>query len=706
MICPKCNQSNQEGSIFCIKCGNSLLVEQTNVIQPMNPVVEKKEEPLTNESVYNPSTTVITPKEGLNNTQKIIIVALLVLLVGVLLFVILNKKSDTVTKVKKDPTRTIMIYLDGSNLESDSHIVTAELNAIDPSTIDLEHVNILLYTGGTKRWHNFIKNDENAIYKLGSEGFEKLEAYPQDSMGNPDNLTKLLEYGYTNYPAGHYNLMLYDHGGAIDGAIYDDFTGDNLSLTDLEMALSNSPFNQDKKLDSVIFRTCLNGTLEVSKMFNKYAEYITFSEEVTLGGPFTNVLGYFLNGISPDKEGDELGKDFIEAYKKQIGDLRLTDAEKTTYSIVDLSKIDNVVNKLNEFISSVDVNSNYDKIAKMRSSVYQYGTDALGYDTVDLYNFIASLAPYSTTPTEDLLNSIKEAVVYNYTDIKGSNGISIYFPYKGGKAYRKKFLEVYNKLPFLDNYKSFITTFESKRSGNQSYNFEKQGIKLSTDFKPSDNPDSKDVVLELTDEQAEHYNGVVYNILRRVPEHPNYYQWIYSSNDVDVIDNKYVRTKFDGNLVKMGDADNKIYLTIYDRVNGGEKNTKISTVLYDKTKEFMDVGYMVAADVKIINKENKPTFTSVKLLSRDDRVASVVYNINDFSYIEYAKSTYKIFDNNGEFIKYDDWEKSPEMVGIGADLKDVQLEYTGLDDGEFYIYFAIYDENNEYTVSDLMRIGV
>ena len=72
----------------------------------------------------------------------------------------------------------------------------------------------------------------NGLKEQVKEGFEKIETYPQLNMGDPKTLSDFLTYSYKNYPASGYNLILYDHGGAIEGAIYDDFTGDNLSLDD------------------------------------------------------------------------------------------------------------------------------------------------------------------------------------------------------------------------------------------------------------------------------------------------------------------------------------------------------------------------------------------------------------------------------------------------------------------------------------------
>ena len=84
-------------------------------------------------------------------------------------------------------TRTIMVYMVGSNLESECKAATGDMDFVNPSTIDLNTTNILIYTGGTKWWHNQVRNDENAIYKLTENGFEKIETYwknPYQTMLN------------------------------------------------------------------------------------------------------------------------------------------------------------------------------------------------------------------------------------------------------------------------------------------------------------------------------------------------------------------------------------------------------------------------------------------------------------------------------------------------------------------------------------------
>ena len=93
------------------------------------------------------------------------VLALLVILIAVFL---VNKKDIS--------TRTFMIYMVGSDLESKSSMGTYELNGIDPKLVDLENVNVVLIAGGSKKWGNdYIDVDETSIYQLTENGFTKVK---------------------------------------------------------------------------------------------------------------------------------------------------------------------------------------------------------------------------------------------------------------------------------------------------------------------------------------------------------------------------------------------------------------------------------------------------------------------------------------------------------------------------------------------------
>lgn len=136
MFCSKCGFNNKNEDKFCVNCGYE--------------IIKKKD--------YK---------------KYIILILLLVIIIMLLISSLLIVKNNGPNSV----SRSIMIYMDGSNLESDNKIATSDLDGISPSKVDLENVNVYLYTGGTKKWFNFVSSEENAIYKLTEDGFKKEKIY-------------------------------------------------------------------------------------------------------------------------------------------------------------------------------------------------------------------------------------------------------------------------------------------------------------------------------------------------------------------------------------------------------------------------------------------------------------------------------------------------------------------------------------------------
>ena len=674
MYCTKCGKANVDGSSFCSGCGQPLS-NQTVVTQVPN---------INNQ---------VNSKNGFGKMQKGIIIGLLLLVI--ILVTSLNGNK------KKDDSQTIMVYLDGSNLESEGSIVSAELDAIDPDKIDLENTHVLLYTGGTSEWHNFISNDENAIYELTEDGFEKVKTYSKKNMGDADTLSTFVNYVYDNYKAGHYSLMLYNHGAAIYGAIFDDFTDDNLSLNEFSEALENSPFNEENKLDAVIFRTCLNGTLEVANTFKDYAEYIIFSEEVTWGSSSTNILGRFFNNLDPSSDGLDLGKKFIDAYKKQMEDIDPFDEKCTTYSIIDLSKIDKVTEELNKFIEGVDIKKNYNEISRLRNTMYQYGSDISYFDTVDLYSLITKLEPYSSKKIDSLEKALDDAIVYNYSNHEKSNGLSVYFPYNGNDDEKKIMLSIYNKIDSLGKYRTFINGFNNTITSAQSYNFD------FTKNQASVETSGKEVTIQLTKEQQEKYSSAVYLLFQRDLEHPNYYRIIYSANDAKLSKDGKLSTNIGNNLVREVAKPNETPATfsITYRQNDGNKTRRSAGILYDFEKGLL--GTSEAVNLNISYKGDEPVISGGEKISRDQRIDGIAYDISKFTGLAVPAHEYKILDKNGNLLPTSEWEDIPSYDVYLIKLKEMKLERFSLDKakGEYYVLFNITDTNNESKYSKLIKVG-
>ena len=76
---------------------------------------------------------------------------------------------------------------------------------------------------------------------------------------------------------------------------------------------------------------------------------------------------------------EELKQEFSKSTRKNID---------STYSIIDLSKIPNIVEELNSVVSQIDVLDNYSVLSKLRGNIVTYGKEVKSYDTVDLYTLV------------------------------------------------------------------------------------------------------------------------------------------------------------------------------------------------------------------------------------------------------------------------------------------------------------------------------
>lgn len=701
MICSKCNKENAEGAQFCSFCGNSLAA--TNAPQPV-----AVQQPVTTAPVAPVAPVPATPAPvapapvaeksgGFSTGQKITVIVLLMGVVAALSLVLLFGKNNLGDK-KKDESRTIMIYMDGSNLEYEMGISTVDMESISPNFVDLSKTTVLIYTGGTKEWKNdYVSNEENAIFKLTEDGYEKIETYDKLNMGDSKTLSDFINYAYDNYKAGHYNLIIYDHGGAIQGAVYDDFTDDYLSLDDFKEAMEDSPFNEKNKLDAVLFRTCLNGTLEVATIFEPFAEYIIFSEEVSYGGNNTNVLS-FINNLEVTDEGDAFGVKFVDQYKIQMETLDFFGRMGVTYSVVDLSKVNKIVSELDKFIDGVDLKKNYVEISRIRSGMYQYASASSGmYDTIDLYALIDKLGEYSSTSSEGVKSAIKDAVIYNHTNIESSNGISIYFPYNG-RGYRQQFLKVYDNLIFSDNYRKFINDFYNAQSSASSfaYDFSKNETKSVEG--------GKEVSIQLTPEQFANYSTSTYTVFERDKEHPDYYKLLYNSNDVKVGSDGTLTTTIGNNLIVAEDEDGTIHLPIFHRKNDNIDHFYASSILYSNKKDITDKNHSFVAFSEFAFKDDKPFIAAARVSdAADERNIGTLLDLKEYDVITITCNEYKILDKNGNYTT--EWEGSPTITAVRANIDDLGLKKVSLGDGEYYVVFNIGDVNNEFYNSGLIKVG-
>lgn len=668
-------------------------------------------QPIYSNNIVNQSTT----NKSTNNKKKnktayiLMFLGLLLIFIGVL--GLSNEKED-----KSSKSRTLMIYMVGSNLESQSGLATVDLNTIDYEKTSLENINVLLIAGGSRRWKNsYIDEDETSIYKLTSNGFVKDKTQPKQNMGSNQVFTNFLDYVYQNYKTDEYDLIFWNHGGAILGSEYDElYDNDLLTLNEIKEGLNNSKFNKENKLEAIIFRTCLNGTIEVADTLKDYSDYLIASEEITLGYPLDGVFK-FINDIKQTDSGYDLGVKFVNTYKDYIENLKqvyksYTGKEQyiySTYSVVDLSQVDKLGKAFADFIKDIDVKKDYNTISRVRSNLYQYAyTDASNpeatYDMVDFYNLVNGLKELSPKKAEKVLNIFKKAVVYNYATNSKSMGLSIYFPYNGADNWKTMILKLYTDFNSFNDYRSFITSFNTiQNSSSNSYTFANNNIGIDS------TKEEADFQLELTEEQKETFAKASYIVFRDNKD--GYYLPVYKSDQVTVNGNMLNANIKDRQLKVVSTLDSSENIITLFEVSNEKDFIKYNSyvTLEDFSSENFSEWKIDSASVSLVYNKNTSDISigNAVLNSQTEGIpSSVAIDLKDYTHIVFASSKYKILDENGNYDE--NWESNGVIEGLEEKIENIKFELQDFNDGyDYYCVFKIFDTNNDSYYSKLVKMN-
>lgn len=662
-------------------------------------------QPITNNQQYINTNTKKSVKN--KNSKKIFIWLVLVFISTILLvvglFYLVNNKLG-------NQDRTIMIYMVGSNLESQSGLGTVDLNSIDYNIMDNENINVVLIAGGSEEWYNdYIDKDETSIYELTSDGYQKVKTQNIKNMGDSKVFSDYLNYVYENYKTDKYDLIFWNHGGAIVGSEFDDLSGDNLTLEEMEEGLANSKFNKKNKLELVMFRTCLNGTIEMADVFNEYAKYLVASEEITLGSRKTSVLN-FINDIETTDNGYDVGYKFINSYKNQITELKQVYGSEgiySTYSIVDLSKIDELITSLNDFVRDINISENYNTISRVRTNLYQYAQDDLSYDMVDLYNLIDGLKDLSKTKAEKVLKNIESTVLYNWATNDKSRGMSVYFPYNGDSKIRTMLLSLYDGFDSLDGYSNFISNFNDIKSGGlKNYSFVNNNTNISTE---SETSNSYDFTMELTDEQLEGYAKAEYLVF--LEKGDGYFWPVYKGLEVDLNGNT-LNANINGKALKITSEGTQYVVPLFESYNESDyiKYTTVAILQNFNVESTKDWKMDTATLTLVLDRnDNSIKVGSVVLNEKDEnKPNSIAVDLKDYESIVFGSMSHKLLDSNGNF-SMEVYTDNSNGVYEGVEITVDELSNFSLssfdDENTYYAIFRIYDVDNNVHYSQLIKMN-
>ena len=246
-------------------------------------------------------------------------------------------------------TVTILVYMNGSNLETDSGFATTDIMEMLDAGYS-EDVNILIQTMGTKEWSSKldIESDRSQTYRIGPDGLELI----RDDLGQldctvPETLRDFIEFGTEEYPASRNILLLWDHGGGpAYGFGWDEFQDDweNLGVDEMVKALKGCGTH----FDFIGMDCCIMSCLEVAYPLRKYCDYMILSED------FESCLGWYYTGWLEALYDDtsistyDLGKIIIDDMVGKNEHDRFR-GDRSILALVDESKIEKLWDTWTEF---------------------------------------------------------------------------------------------------------------------------------------------------------------------------------------------------------------------------------------------------------------------------------------------------------------------------------------------------------------------
>ena len=405
-------------------------------------------------------------------TAPRIAAALSALLAGAALYTVSGSERQGIqvkeyAEAAEAAASTIMVYMNGSDLEGDYGAATADLWEMMDALKVMEQegkspsLHVVVEAGGSTRWElDEMDGVPYARFPLTGDGISSMESMEIRNMGDADTLTDFINYGVRSYPANHYGLILWNHGGGPVGGYGSDshFDGDGLSLEEIREALGHSVM-ADSAFDFVAFDACLMGSAETAGCLDGYADYVIASPELEPQHGYDyrwmTALG---DSLPPDMEwGEAVGRSMVEAY----GACYASSTAPVAMSLLDMKEypafhevfhqyVDGIPEKLREEL--------YGELGRDRMKMLAFGSRQAGGspELVDVLEFLN--ACQRVYPDENAFQTLKDRMRRLVAEqwAKGypvnPSGLTIYLP-SGSNPYLSEELETYDTTGFCSAYR-------------------------------------------------------------------------------------------------------------------------------------------------------------------------------------------------------------------------------------------------------------
>jgi hypothetical protein len=327
-----------------------------------------------------------------------------------------------------------LVYLNGdNNLEREALADLREMAAAG-STPNL-HIVALLDTyeegGGTARRIHVMRGGQEVVENMG-----------ELDMGRWETLADFGVWAVENYPARHYALVLWNHGGGwrsmrtssplVKAFSNDEHgTADGISISngDYARALAQITAATRDKLDIVGFDACLMGMWEVAEATAPYARTLVASSDTIpgTGWSYDKILAPL--AADPKRTGQQIGITIVDTYFA-------ADSENATLAVSNLDTIPELRQAMSEFADALRADpAQYAAIDTARSTSQTFYFD----EYRDLGDFArrvsgdSGASPQLVSAAQALLAQLDRTIVYSRAQSShpGSHGLSVYLPGRG-----------------------------------------------------------------------------------------------------------------------------------------------------------------------------------------------------------------------------------------------------------------------------------
>jgi hypothetical protein len=259
------------------------------------------------------------------------------------------------------------------------------------------------------------------------------------NSADPATLAAFIADGIKTHRAGHYALIISDHGASWPGIGPDEGTApeyDVLDLAEITQAISDGLAEAGvDRLDLLGFDACLMANYEVASAVAPLADRLVASQELEPGHGWDYTALQVL-ADDPDTSADAFGEALLDGFAAQAEASGTQD--EITLSMIDLTRMGAVDEAVDGFAEAMEEHS-----ATVAPAVGQSEAETLAFgkspdesqdkhlsDLGLLAGAIGEAAPEVAGPADDVVAALDAAVLDSVDGVvtDGATGLSIYLP--------------------------------------------------------------------------------------------------------------------------------------------------------------------------------------------------------------------------------------------------------------------------------------